>query len=96
MDSKLAFLPLFTSVLKKIMVSKKTDLFINSMYGGVNPSSYPLPIKTEINQVQKFIHWETTNEAPNFMHGVKARDFWKLNWFLEVFILKNEKQSKCM
>lgn len=49
MDSKLAFLPLFTSVLKKIMVSKKTDLFINSMYGGVNPSSYPLPIKTEIN-----------------------------------------------
>lgn len=50
MDSKLAFLALFTSVLKKhIMVSKKTDLFINSMYGGVNPSYSPLPIKPEIN-----------------------------------------------
>lgn len=38
------------------MVSKKMDLFINSVYGDAYPSSYPLPVKIEINLVKKFIH----------------------------------------
>lgn len=55
---------------------------------------YPLPIKIEINLVEKFIHWKMTNETPNCVHGVKARDFWKSNWFLKVSILKNTSECK--